>query len=1089
METQHKIVSWFVVRFVVMSVNVFAQQPELVVQTGHAEDVSTVAFSLDGKLLASGGRDKAVILWDVKTGKQMRTLTGHSDKIKTVAFLPGGKYFISSSIGETKLWNMETWNELRRFSSGGTVAVSTDGKTIATGGGDGVQLFDVKAGRAVQTFKGSASALKFSPDGTMLASATSNGKSVQLWDLNSGKSLRVMGGHKGTVISIAFSPDSKLLASGDELGDGTIELFDVATGKELKTFSMGTPWANGSLEFSRDGKVLISAIRDALDPVIRFWDIEKGVVIKTLKGHASSVYSISLSPDGMMLASGSADKSIRLWEIDAIMPSSILAGYSSPVQQVALSPDGKLLATAHGEGGILGSKNESVRLWDLATGQGVKTLSGHLRTVTCVAFNPNGKLLASGSKDYLVKIWDISTGKEIRSFNAHNKNEICAVAFSPDGKTLATGGSDKYLRLWDTESWQEIKSAQHEDGVVGIAYSSDGKIVATCIGSAFGIGRLSKKNDIQLWNAKTGENIRSLSEPGRGEKPLDFVPDVKSVAFSPNGKILAAGCSDKTIKMWEVASGRFIGSGEAHTDDVRSIAYSPDGGLLASSSASLYGAGDDFDIKLWDTKAGRQLNTLSGHSNGVVSVAFSRDGKFLFSGSSDARTKIWDVATGKELATLIGLGEKDWVVVTPDGRFDGPTEGMKLIHYVQEDQVIPLDALFEQFYTPKLLAQVMSGQLATLKPPAVDLSKGMKLPPLVRIVSPKEGESFSKESITVSVEATDQGGGIDEIRLYQNGKLVSEDQRGMKVVSTVGSKRTKEFKVTLLPGMNEFSATAFNTDRTESTPASLKIELRAVSSGANLYVLAIGINEYTNSKYTLNYGRPDAQAFLESVVQRAVGIFKEVKQEKVYDREAVRSTIEGAFKKVMSEARPQDVFVFFYAGHGVMSEGDAASPAEFYLIPSDITQLYGRDEMLKAKGISAKMLREYCSGIKAQKQLVVIDACQSGGAVETFAMRGASEEKAILQLARSAGVVVLASTGSEQFASEFKQLGHGVFTYALLEGIAGEADGSPKDGKITVKELEAYLNEKVPELTTRYRGAAQYPNSYSKGQDFPLVVK
>jgi len=146
--------------------------------------------------------------------------------------------------------------------------------------------------------------------------------------------------------------------------------------------------------------------------------------------------------------------------------------------------------------------------------------------------------------------------------------------------------------------------------------------------------------------------------------------------------------------------------------------------------------------------------------------------------------------------------------------------------------------------------------------------------------------------------------------------------------------------------------------------------------------------------------------------------------------------------------------------------------------------------MLAGKGISAAQLKAFCTSIKAQKQLVVLDACQSGGAVASFATRGASEERAIMQLARSAGTILLASTGTEQFATEFSALSHGVFTYALLKGLDGDADGgNPKDGKITVKELEAYLNDQVPELTKKYRGTAQYPNSYARGQDFPLGMK
>jgi hypothetical protein len=209
------------------------------------------------------------------------------------------------------------------------------------------------------------------------------------------------------------------------------------------------------------------------------------------------------------------------------------------------------------------------------------------------------------------------------------------------------------------------------------------------------------------------------------------------------------------------------------------------------------------------------------------------------------------------------------------------------------------------------------------------------------------------------------------------------------------------------------------------TPDLIRIELKAAEPEARLYIFVIGINSYKNASYNLNYGKPDAVAFVQSAEKRGQGIFKQIFKHELYDEQATREGIGAAFNTIITAVKPQDV----------------------------------------------------------------LDACQAGGAVETFAMRGAAEEKAIAQLARSAGVIILAASDTKQYATEFSQLGHGVFTYALLKGLDGEADGgTAPDGKITVKELEAYLNDKVPELTKKYRGSAQYPNSYARGQDFPLGV-
>jgi uncharacterized caspase-like protein len=200
--------------------------------------------------------------------------------------------------------------------------------------------------------------------------------------------------------------------------------------------------------------------------------------------------------------------------------------------------------------------------------------------------------------------------------------------------------------------------------------------------------------------------------------------------------------------------------------------------------------------------------------------------------------------------------------------------------------------------------------------------------------------------------------------------------------------------------------------------------------------------------------------------------------------------IRAEMESIAKQARPQDVFVFFFAGHGKMSEPEVGSAGDFFLVPYDVVNITGDGGSLIAKGIAAAELREMSRKISALKQLIVIDACESEGAVATLAlMRGPEEEKAIQQLARSAGVAVLASAGQNQVATEFKTLGHGVFTYALLKGLNGAADGSPMDGKVTVNELRAYLDDQVPELTKIHRGKPQYPNSFSRGQDFPIGVR
>jgi hypothetical protein len=342
--------------------------------------------------------------------------------------------------------------------------------------------------------------------------------------------------------------------------------------------------------------------------------------------------------------------------------------------------------------------------------------------------------------------------------------------------------------------------------------------------------------------------------------------------------------------------------------------------------------------------------------------------------------------------------------------------------------------------------------------------------------------------VRINVEATDQGGGIDEVVLYQNGKAVTTriPEKMLK------GKMTRTFVATLAPGVNEFRASAYNIDRTESPPqnqGSLSVELKSIQPEARLHILAIGINEYKNSRLNLKQAKRDAEEFIKAAEERGKKLFTEVIKYPVFNTDATRERIEAVFNKIVADARPQDVFVLFYSGHGRTSEGSKEKPPDFHFALTEVTQLYGDDAMLEEKGLSGLRLRELMGNVKALKQLVVVDACEAGGLVKAAMLRGAAEQKAIVQLARSTGSAILASTATDQFAMEFEKLGHGVFTYALLKGIAGEADGSPKDGRITVNEIAAFLDVRVPELTKQYRGTPQYPTRFFVGQDFPLALR
>ena len=314
---------------------------------------------------------------------------------------------------------------------------------------------------------------------------------------------------------------------------------------------------------------------------------------------------------------------------------------------------------------------------------------------------------------------------------------------------------------------------------------------------------------------------------------------------------------------------------------------------------------------------------------------------------------------------------------------------------------------------------------------------------------------------------------------------------------------TRSIRVRLSPGLNEFKAVALNHQRTESSPARLLVKyegdadmpaapkntpggkiINTGAKGVNLHIVTIGINEYANQSYNLNYATADANGVEEGLKAATQTLVGGTHLTRIRNDEAQREAILAKLGDIVKTSGPEDLFVFYYAGHGVVPGGEDNN---FYLVPHDVTEIYGEKGSLKKRGISAAEIQRAAAAIPAQRQLYIIDACQSAGALDSLKFRGTAENKAIALLARTTGTHWLTASASDQFANEFDELGHGAFTYVLLEAVNGKAAFG--DNLVTVEELKRYLSEEVPIITQKHTGQAQYPASYGFGKDFNIAIQ
>ena len=308
---------------------------------------------------------------------------------------------------------------------------------------------------------------------------------------------------------------------------------------------------------------------------------------------------------------------MKVWDAHTGKEVRTLQGHTKQVRSVAFSPDGAHLAS--------GSDDNTVKVWKLGTGQEPRTLKGHTKWVTSVAFSPDGARLASGSSDRTVRLWDARTGQELRTLRGHT-TQVLSVAFSPDGARLASGSGDNTVKIWDVGTGRELRALKgHTNyGVYSVAFSTDGARLVSGGGD----------KTVKIWDARTGQELRTLK--GYGSV-------VGSVAFSPNGALLATGCWNRTaVRIWDGRAGQELRTLKGHTKQVWSVAFSADGARLASGSG-------DQTVKLWDARTGLELRTLAGHNSSVTSVAFSPDGQRLVSRDNNGETIVWDVNSGQIL--------------------------------------------------------------------------------------------------------------------------------------------------------------------------------------------------------------------------------------------------------------------------------------------------------------------------------------------------------------------------------------------------------------------------------------------------------
>ncbi|MFO0331167.1 MAG: caspase family protein [Bacteroidota bacterium] len=999
---------------------------------------------------------------------------GHSAKIQNLNYTPDGDKIISVSEDKTvRIWNASTGDMLKKFES---------------------QIGDGSTGMLY------ASAV--SPDGTLLAIAgytitPDNQVYIAVIDINKGIQVATALGHTNVVNSLAFTGNGKYLVSGSD--DATVKVWSVnpssTSYKEVITLNAGAPV-----------KYL------AMNPVTM--DVAAVVEGK----NEITVYSLA------MLEKGGLKFNPRFWH-----------RHRGEVNKIAFSPDGTYFASS--------SQAKEFFLWR-ADGSFVKDLSAE-QPINAIAFSHDAKILVGLDVAGHGVSYGVPGGNKFTDFNGHD-NTVMAAVFSPQDNgsyvVASAGGNNNEIYQWNPINGKTIRKVKGKGSAIqNLAFGAGLELfISQDVNAKEGEFKRSFDFNLMKLNPTAPKFIPPAQDFNRGisqssETKLDL-PKNKAIENSPDtdGRILdfqgtqegnVIVASDFSLRMYD-RNGFFQKDFVGHNGSIRSVTVSADGRYLASG-------GEDQTIILWklnETGAApslRQAFPDASWANFFSSLpvdSLTREPSkkawrdvidFLKSNGDKTYKGIEEVYKnlGESVlpfATLFITEDNEWVCWAHKGFFSCTSSGSQYFGWHVNRGIDKLadfytaEQYFEVLYRPKQMEKSISQgrrvedilreegerifDLSKLHRPSAGFFTTEALHDK-KLIDYQNGKLVTvQKQLPLEVEIYDGGSGVKEVNIFQNDKLIISDHEVK--TNGEGEKVTKTYNVDLLNETNEFKVIVTNYQRVESRGEVLKIEyVGQVIATSSLHMLVVGINKYSNSSYNLNYAQPDAKAFADKMVQQSERIFKSINKVEIYDEQATKPKIVEAFKSIAAKAQPQDVFVFFYAGHGSLDEEnkDKEGDAPFYFVPTDVTKLYGDTQQLQARGISDDELKNYLTKIRSTKQIVLMDACHSGAALKGMKTRAvAGDEKAMVQLARSSGVVMIASAGSKQLAVEFDVLKHGAFTYALLEALEGKEDNG--DGKITVNELKFHMEERVPELTKQYGGEAQYPTGFMRGNDFPISV-
>jgi len=696
----------------------------------------------------------------------------------------------------------------------------------------------------------------------------------------------------------------------------------------------------------------------------------------------------------------------------------------------------------------------TVRIWDLKVGVQrpmIKAKNGIISAFAADALQDTLYIV----NDTSIDAYDFLTAKPLSSFST-TINDIKKISYSSSNSTFVLADKKNNLSALHTKSQKQLWDTPVSSGdIQKIRINPSTEVLAILVRKP------------TLFSFSERLEIRSLSN-GSISKVLDNNGGkISSFQFS-QANILEAIYENGDIINWNTATGEQISSkNTGHS--IIAVSKTPNGitaYVIDKNTISII------------NQTGETLSHITKEGIGTQSIKLLANGNKLLTVSHDGKAFLWDTKTATKVLQIIST-KQGWSIVDNLGRFDSSEKGMPNISWEAEDKEIPIDSFSKKYYEPGLLATTLKDESYLNKNPDA-IKKGITLPPELKVVV--QDIKTTGQFAELTVEVYGQGGGIEDVNLYHNTKIIRKDKTIVKDKSFVKNNRehrSMKMRVTPVNGVNSVKVIASNKMGIEGQSKELQFEIKKADKQPILRVITIAVNQYKDAQLNLDYSVPDAQTIANILNNNEFSKFRNVEKRQLYNASATKMSIISELVNLSNGAK-NDVLAIYFAGHGISING------EWYFLPYE-TELQADMNYFASVGISASDLSSIFVDSNIQHILLMIDACYSGASVDSFRRLQNSQRHFSRDISKSVGITVVTATRKDQEAAELSELGHGLFTYVLSKGMNGEADWWPKNKEISAHELAKFSTDTIPLFSKKYLGSAQEPTAFTMGKDFSLL--